>query len=111
MNCFHNVASNERQVFLLVPVLRGARQEFVQMRRDRLIFAMMMGIPLIQLTLFCFAINTDPKTLPTAVLSADHSLFSITLIRGLENSGYFRIARILQSKAEAENLLATPCGP
>ncbi len=81
-------------------------KEFVQMRRDRLTFAMMLGIPLIQLTLFGFAINTDPKNLPTVVLSADHSVFSRSLIRGLENSGYFRITGTLPSEAEAEKLLA-----
>jgi ABC-2 type transport system permease protein len=75
-------------------------KEFVQMRRDRLIFAMMMRISLIQLTFFYFAINTDLKNLPIAVLSADHSLFSRTLIRGLESSDYFRITHILQSEAE-----------
>ena len=45
------------------------RKEFIQMRRDRLTFAMMFGIPIIQLVLFGFAINTDPKNLPVAVLA------------------------------------------
>ena len=65
-------------------------KEFIQMRRDRLTFAMMVGIPLIQLILFGFAINTDPKNLPAAVLSADNSEFSRSFVRGMENSGYFR---------------------
>ena len=46
-------------------------KEFIQMRRDRLTFGMMVGIPLLQLTIFGFAINADPKRLPTAVLAAD----------------------------------------
>ena len=46
-------------------------KEFVQMRRDRLTFAMMVGIPILQLILFGFAINADPKALPTAVLIAE----------------------------------------
>ena len=46
-------------------------KEFVQMRRDRLTFGMMVGIPLLQLILFGFAINSDPKHLPTALLLAD----------------------------------------
>jgi len=46
-------------------------KEFTQMRRDRLTFAMMLGIPLIQLTLFGYAINSDPRHLPAAVLLAD----------------------------------------
>ncbi|MBC7944940.1 MAG: ABC transporter permease, partial [Burkholderiales bacterium] len=55
-------------------------KEFVQVRRDRLTFAMIVGIPIIQLILFGFAINTDPKALPTAVLSADHSEFSRSFV-------------------------------
>ena len=52
-------------------------KEFVQMRRDRLTFAMMIGIPLIQIILFGFAINSDPRHLPLAVLSGDNSRYSL----------------------------------
>ena len=61
-------------------------KEFVQMRRDRLTFAMMVGVPIMQLVLFGFAINTDPKNLPTAVLDADPSVFSRSFVRAMENS-------------------------
>lgn len=81
-------------------------KEFIQMRRDRLTFAMMVGIPLIQLTLFGYAINTDPKGLPTAVLLRDQSPFTYRLLSALENSGYFRIEKEAGSEAEAERLLA-----
>jgi len=81
-------------------------KEFIQMRRDRLTFAMMVGIPLMQLILFGFAINSDPKHLPTAVLSADHSPFSRDFIKAMENSQYFVIAREVGSEAEAERMLA-----
>jgi ABC-2 type transport system permease protein len=81
-------------------------KEFVQMRRDRLTFAMMVGIPILQLILFGFAINSDPKALPTAVVAADNSIFSRSFVRALENSGYFRIVRLLASEAEAERALA-----
>ena len=81
-------------------------KEFVQMRRDRLTFAMMVGIPIIQLVLFGFAINSDPKSLPTAVLSADNSIFARTFVRSMENSGYFRVVRQLASEVEAERALA-----
>ncbi len=81
-------------------------KEFVQMRRDRLTFAMMIGVPIMQLILFGFAINADPKALPTAVLAADNSVYSRTLIRAIENSGYFRVVRELTSEAEAERALA-----
>ena len=64
------------------------------MRRDRLTFAMMVGIPIMQLMLFGFAINTDPKHLPTAVLLADHSdLGAHASSRALQNTGYFRVVR------------------
>jgi len=81
-------------------------KEFVQMRRDRLTFAMMVGIPIIQLVLFGFAINADPKALPAAVLAADNSVFARTFVRALENSGYFRVVRQVAAEAEAERALA-----
>jgi ABC-2 type transport system permease protein len=81
-------------------------KEFIQMRRDRLTFAMMVGIPLIQLVLFGFAINADPKELPTAVLHADHSEFSRSFIRALENSSYFKITAQPETEAEAERMIA-----
>ena len=82
-----------------------ARKEFIQMRRDRLTFAMMVGVPLMQLALFGFAINSDPKHLPAAVIDADQSVFSRSLLAGLKNSGYFELVRVANSEAEAERLL------
>ncbi|HYC35721.1 MAG TPA: ABC transporter permease [Usitatibacter sp.] len=81
-------------------------KEFVQMRRDRLTFAMMIGVPVMQLVLFGFAINMDPKGLPAAVVSAESSVFSRTLVRALENTGYFRVHALPASLAEADRLLA-----
>ena len=81
-------------------------KEFIQMRRDRLTFAMMVGIPMIQLILFGFAINSDPKGLPTALLVADHSEFSRSFVRALENSSYFRVTAQPRNEAEAERLIA-----
>ncbi|HEY7674711.1 MAG TPA: ABC transporter permease [Burkholderiales bacterium] len=80
-------------------------KEFVQMRRDRLTFAMIVGIPILQLIVFGFAINTDPKALPTAVLTADASPFSRSFVSAMENTGYFRVKRIVASPAEGERLL------
>jgi ABC-2 type transport system permease protein len=82
-------------------------KEFVQMRRDRLTFAMMVGLPLIQIILFGFAINFDPKHLPTAVLSADNSIFARSFIRSLESSGYFQVLFEPRTEAEVEYLLAS----
>jgi ABC-2 type transport system permease protein len=81
-------------------------KEFIQMKRDRLTFAMLIGIPIIQLTLFGFAINTNPKYLPTAVLSNDTSEFTRSFLQGLTNTEYFRISRQVQTEQEAERLIA-----
>jgi ABC-2 type transport system permease protein len=80
-------------------------KEFRQIRRDRLTFAMMVAVPIVQLVLFGYAINTDPKHLPLAVVSADHSEFSRSLIAGMENSGYFRVTERPHSEAEGNRLL------
>ncbi len=81
-------------------------KEFVQMRRDRLTFAMMVGIPLMQLVLFGYAINTDPKRLPTAVLSNDDGLFSRTIVAAMQASEYYKITRFITRESEADRLLA-----
>jgi len=81
-------------------------KEFVQMRRDRLTFAMMVVIPIMQLVLFGYAINADPRALPTAVLIADDSPYARSFVAALENSGYFRIVRTLVTEVEAEHALA-----
>lgn len=81
-------------------------KEFIQMRRDRLTFGMMVGIPLMQLILFGFAINSDPKSLPTAILSADNSVFARTLVQAIRNTDYFSITREAHNEAETERMLA-----
>ncbi len=82
-------------------------KEFVQMRRDRLTFAMLVVMPLMQLVLFGYAINSDPRHLPTAVLSADNSIFSRSVTAAMRNSEYFDILRVVTTRAEAEDLLRT----
>lgn len=81
-------------------------KEFVQMRRDRLTFGMMIGIPLLQLILFGYAINSDPKRLATAVLLADNGPQGRTLLYAIQNSGYFEFVRQLKTEAEGRNVLA-----
>jgi len=81
-------------------------KEFIQLRRDRLTFGMIVGIPIMQLILFGYAINSDPKHLPSAAVIADHSLYSRTLLQGLKNSGYFLIDHEVSGKTEAEKLMA-----
>jgi ABC-2 type transport system permease protein len=80
-------------------------KEFIQLKRDRLTFGMIIGIPVLQLILFGYAINADPKRLPTAVLSADSSPYSRTLLAAMQTSGYFRIDRQAADEAELDRLL------
>jgi ABC-2 type transport system permease protein len=81
------------------------RKEFVQVRRDRLTFAMMFALPIVQLVIFGFAINSDPKHLPIAVVSAQNSAFSRSLVRAVENSGYFHVTNEPGTVADAERRL------
>ncbi len=81
-------------------------KEFLQLRRDRVSFGMVIGIPIIQLVLFGFAINTNPKHLPTAVLSYDHSEFTRSFVAALRNSDYFRIMETLPDEESARAALA-----
>jgi ABC-2 type transport system permease protein len=81
-------------------------KEFRQLARDRITFAMIIGIPIIQLTLFGFAINTDPKHMPTVVIMSDHSEFTRTLVAALANSDYFRIVSDTPDEAQAHAALA-----
>jgi len=82
-------------------------KEFIQLKRDRLTFGMIVGIPVIQLVLFGFAINSDPKHLPTMLLDADRSEFSRSIGSALGNSGYFAFVGEATSEAEADRALAT----
>ena len=81
-------------------------KELIQLRRDRLTFAMMVGIPIIQMTLFGFAINGDPKRLPTAVIAHENTVYTRSLVRALENSRYFEVAHPSIDEQEADTLLA-----
>jgi ABC-2 type transport system permease protein len=81
-------------------------KEFVQMRRDRITIAMILGVPLMQLFLFGFAINLDPKHLPTAISADDSGPFTRSLVAALSNSDYFTLVRTTRSPVEAQHLLA-----
>ncbi len=80
-------------------------KEALQLRRDRLTFAMMFGIPIMQLVLFGFAINNDPKGLPTAILASDHSALTRALISTIGNTGYFSLTNAVATEKEADELL------
>jgi ABC-2 type transport system permease protein len=81
-------------------------KEFLQLRRDRITFAMIVGIPIIQLLLFGYAINTEPKHLPTAVVITDHSEFTRSYLAAMRSSGYFDFIEELTSEEAAQAALA-----
>jgi ABC-2 type transport system permease protein len=91
--------------------LSGARvlailiKEFRQMRRDRLTFAMLVGVPIMQLVLFGYAINTDPRHLPLALVVADDSPVVRAFVAGLQNSQYFAVVAHPASEREGDRLL------
>jgi ABC-2 type transport system permease protein len=80
-------------------------KEFVQMKRDRLTFLMLLGVPVMQLLLFGYAINSDPRHLPTAVILADRGPQARTLVEALRKSTYFKIVREAATEAEGRDLL------
>jgi ABC-2 type transport system permease protein len=81
-------------------------KEFLQLRRDRITFAMIVVLPIVQLALFGFAINTDPRRLPTAVIAADASEFTRSFVSAMERSQYFRIVGSLPNEEAARAALA-----
>ena len=80
-------------------------KEFIQLRRDRVSFAMIIMIPLMQLLLFGFAINTTPRHLPTAVLVQEDSDLARSILKALENTSYFKFTRQVRDVEEFDNLL------
>src|SRR5215510_9005781 len=72
-------------------------KEFIQLKRDRVSFAMIIMIPLVQLMLFGYAINTNPRNLPTAVLMQESTDLSRSILAALENTKYFRVTQLPHS--------------
>ncbi|MBP6778088.1 MAG: ABC transporter permease, partial [Piscinibacter sp.] len=81
-------------------------KEFLQLRRDRITFAMIVGIPIIQLLLFGYAINTDPKHMPTAILAYDHSEFTRSFVAAMQVSEYFHVVGQLPDEEAGRRALA-----
>jgi ABC-2 type transport system permease protein len=82
-------------------------KEFVQMRRDRITFGMMIGVPMMQLVLFGYAINSDPKHLPAALVMGEDSTFARSIVSAIENTDYFRFRDAPVTEAEADWMLKT----
>src|ERR1700758_3211883 len=81
------------------------RQELLQLRRDRGTLATMISIPLLQLTLFGYAINTQPRNLPTAVLLQESSDVGRSILAAIQNTKYFKVTRQLRDEAELDEAL------
>lgn len=92
--------------FSLARVWAVLTKEFIQLRRDRITYAMILVLPIVQILLFGYAINNDPRGLPTAVLAQDHGTFARSVITGLQNSGYFKITHMVSGPAELDRLIA-----
>ncbi len=86
-------------------ILAVLLKEVIQLRRDRLTFAMLVGVPILQLVLFGYAINGDPRQLPTAVVALDDGPLVRAVVRAAENTGYFRVVAHA-TDAQAEALIA-----
>jgi ABC-2 type transport system permease protein len=82
-------------------------KEFIQLRRDRVSFAMIVMIPLVQLLLFGYAINTNPRDLPTAVLLQERSDAGRSILAALENTRYFKLTHLARDEHEFDRLLAS----
>lgn len=82
-------------------------KEFIQMRRDRITFAMMLAVPLMQLLLFGYAINNDPKQLPAALVATSQDHYTRAMVSALETTGYYRFDHVTASAAEAEDLMGS----
>jgi len=82
-------------------------KEFIQLRRDRVSFAMIIMIPLVQLMLFGYAINTNPRHLPTAVLLQEESDLGRSILKALANTDYFQVTHRVSNEAEFDRLLAS----
>lgn len=86
-------------------VLAVLSKEFTQLRRDRLTYAMILVLPVIQLMLFGYAINDMPRHLPTAVLAQEDTVFARSVLSALRNSSFFDLTAVARTPAELDTLL------
>lgn len=82
-------------------------KEFIQLIRDRITYALILAVPVIQMLLFGYAINTDPRHLPTALLVQENSVFARSVVSGIANSSYFDIIHQVRTPAELDDLVRT----
>ena len=82
-------------------------KEFIQLTRDRLTYALILAVPVLQMLLFGYAINGDPRHLPTALLVQENSIFARAIVANLVNTSYFDIVRQARTPAELDRLVRT----
>ncbi len=85
------------------------RKELVQMRRDRITFAMMLGLPIVQLLLFGYAINTDPRHMPTAVEAREDGPLTRAFLAAMKQSTFFDLVAVLHREGEGDRDEAEHC--
>ena len=101
----HTVEEREPRFGVLRRIFAMLLKEFIQLKRDRVSFAMIIMIPVMQLLLFGYAINTTPRNLPTAVLLQEDSDLARSVLKALENTSYFRFTHQVRTVEEFDNLL------
>lgn len=95
------------QTFSLNRFMAVLTKEFIQLTRDRVTYALILAVPVIQMLLFGYAINNDPRHLPTAVLVQENSVFARSVVSSLANSSYFQITHQARSPEELDRLVRT----
>jgi ABC-2 type transport system permease protein len=95
------------QAFSLDRMVAVLVKEFIQLTRDRLTYALILAVPVIQMLLFGYAINTDPRHLPTAVLVQENSVLARSVVAAMGNSSYFAITEQVRTPAELDHLVRT----
>lgn len=95
----------KKKLFSFTRMFAMLTKEFIQLKRDKTTFSMIIGIPIIQLLLFGYAINTNPTNLPTVINAQDNSVFTRTFLEGMKNTGYFKFIKVAQSEEEGRRAL------
>jgi ABC-2 type transport system permease protein len=101
------VSGGQSQSFSLDRMMAVLVKEFIQLTRDRITYALILAVPVIQMLLFGYAINSDPRHLPTAILVQDNSVFARSIVSAMANSSYFDIVRQARTPAELDALVRT----
>ncbi|HEY0445965.1 MAG TPA: ABC transporter permease [Allosphingosinicella sp.] len=95
------------QAFSLDRMMAVLIKEFIQLTRDRVTYAMILAVPVLQMLLFGYAVNGDPRHLPTALLVQENSAFARSVVTSIANTSYFHITHQARTPAELDRLVRT----